>query len=125
MAPGLTSIGAENCMGSWSIGATGGNGVMGAGLGFGKTVESIPCNRRANAKYLWIMAKEMQDGTLAAAAVLLLAQDDEVRAALTKAGVEGFKSIDGKITQDHKLVNPQAQSMDQHHGPMAHTEATF
>ena len=82
--PGLA---AANCMGSWSVGMSGGNGIFGSGLGFGKTVESKECNRRAYADQLFKLAQEYKNPRFAAAGLALLANNEEVRDALIEVGI--------------------------------------
>ena len=85
--PSLAAIGAENCMGSVSLGLGGSNGLVGAGLGFGKTTESRECNRRANAKYLILLAQMTGDDTLLVTAVNLILQNEDVRKAAEVSGL--------------------------------------
>lgn len=66
-APGLTSIGSDNCLGSTSFGA--GNGFF--AVSGGTTVESAECNRRAYSRALAGLGQQ-------AAALALLCKNEEV-----------------------------------------------
>lgn len=66
-APGLTSIGSDNCLGSTSFGA--GNGFF--AVSGGTTVESVECNRRAYSRALAGLGQQ-------AAALALLCKNEEV-----------------------------------------------
>ena len=95
----------ETCMGSTSASLTGGNGMVGAGIGFGKTYESANCNRRMNARYLITLG-------MPEAALLLLAQDADVRKALDEAGVElPHKAAAAKV--DGPTVSQPAEPVKQ------------
>jgi hypothetical protein len=77
-APALTS-GNDVCVGSISTALTGGNGIVGAGLSFGKTFTDDNCIRLKNANALNVLGYKE-------AALALLAQDKNVAAALKKTG---------------------------------------
>jgi len=79
-APALTS-GNDVCMGSASVSASGGSGIIGLGFGFGKTYTDLNCVRLKNANALFMMGHKD-------AALALLANNDEVANALTAAGVK-------------------------------------
>lgn len=66
-APGLTSIGTDNCLGSTSFGA--GNGFF--AVSGGTTTESAECNRRAYSRALLGLGQK-------AAALALLCKNEEV-----------------------------------------------
>lgn len=76
--PALTS-GNDVCMGSASVSATGGSGVFGIGLGFGKTYTDENCVRLKNVNALFRMG-------LVDAALALLANNPEVADALRATG---------------------------------------
>ena len=108
--PGLA---AANCMGSWSVGMSGANGIAGGGLGFGATKESKECNRRAYADQLFKLATEYQNPKLAIAGLLLLSENKEVRAALADAGFEIARSSDAKeAISNGTNARPLANAMD-------------
>jgi len=80
-APALTSS-PEACMGSTSMGGSGGNGIMGFGLSFGNTWKSEDCELRMFARSLQALGEPV-------AALTLLAQNNpKVLAALLAAGVK-------------------------------------
>ena len=99
--PGLA---AANCMGSWSVGMSGANGIAGGGLGFGATKESKECNRRAYADQLFKLAQEYRNPTFAAAGLALMANNKEVRAALIEVGILNADDKEAKSG----LVDPYA-----------------
>lgn len=78
----------ETCMGSIAGSLTGGNGIIGAGIGLGKTYESVNCNRRMNARYLMQKAQMTGDARYLVAVDALLAQDEDVAKAFAAAGIE-------------------------------------
>jgi len=79
IAPSLTS-GNDVCMGSISGSASGGNGIIGIGIGFGKTYTDENCVRLKNANALLQMGHK-------GAALALLALNEDVAAALVAARV--------------------------------------
>jgi len=92
-APSLTSVGADNCLGSVSVGLGGGAAIGGGALSFGKTIESKPCNRRANAKLLFIFGQQVGDPRLQDAAVQLLMKDKEVQEVMKEVGIIVTKEV--------------------------------
>jgi hypothetical protein len=76
IAPGLTAAGVHSCAGSAALGV----GGTGFNFGFGSTYEMVECNRRAYAATLAGMGQN-------AAALALICNNAEVRAALNQTGV--------------------------------------
>ena len=83
-APSLTS-GNDVCMGSISVGGSGGTGIIGFGIALGKTYTDDNCVRLKNANALLQMGHKN-------AALALLALNEDVAAALNAAGVT-FASV--------------------------------
>jgi hypothetical protein len=101
-APALTAGGSEICMGSTSVGLSGGVAIGGGGLSFGKTYTDTNCNRRRNALYLSQLGYPE-------AALILLARDPEVAEALRQAG---HKAV--WLSEAVLIVNtPQSDSMSE------------
>lgn len=95
-APALTS-GNDVCVGSISGGAAGGNGIISAGLTFGRTYTDENCVRLKNANALHQMG-------LTPAALALLAKNKDVADALNKAYPGKFANL---ISSDVKKATKE------------------
>ena len=79
--------------------------MVGAGLGFGKTVESKECNRRAYAEQLFKLAADYKNPDFAVAGLFLIAENKEVRKALTEAGLLKPEPVHGTIESNRPFAN--------------------